>query len=228
MAKNSDKMNARERERQRRQKKKQEQQKQWYFYGAIGVLIIAGLALFGIFNQPQPATAVDLEFVADQVIDGSPDAPIQIIEFGDFGCPACQRWHNAGVKELIQDTYGDQVAFTFRHFPVITLDSPQAASASMCAAEQEAFWPYHDYIYEQGTGLSNAELISYATAVGIDSVQFEGCLASGKYLDYVEQDLSLARAEGARGTPTFLINGQLIANPNFESMSNVIFSQLNG
>lgn len=229
MAKKAGKTSGRERERERRQQKKQEQQKQWYYYGALGILVLAGIALFGISNRPPEPTAVDLSLVANEIIDGSPDAPIQIIEYGDFGCPACRSWHNAGVKKLIQDTYGDQVAFTFRHFPVITRESPKAAEASMCAAEQGSFWPYHDYIYEQGTDLTNAQLINYATAVGIENLDaFETCLDNGKYEEYVDEDLSKARNDGARGTPTFLINGQLIANPSFESMSNIIYSQLNG
>ena len=227
MAKKEIKLSGREKERQRRQEKKREQQRQWMFYAGMGLLVIAGLAIFSFATQPVQATAEELAHVTSAHIDGSPDAPVQIVEFGDFGCPACRQWHQSGVKQSLKDSYGESIAFTFRHFPVITADSPHAAEAGLCAAEQDAFWPYHDYLYEHVTSLGNDQLLSAATATGLQLSDFQTCLDSGKYQDYVQDDLREARNVGARGTPTFMVNGQLVANPSFETMSNVIFSELN-
>ena len=151
-------------------------------------------------------------------VRGNPAAPVSIVEYGDFGCPACRAWHNAGVLEQLEATYGDQISFTFRHFPVITLQSPKAAEAAQCAAEQERFWEYHDYLYEVANGrLGDEDLKQSAEAVGLDGQAFGECLDSGKHQDYVANDFNAAREAGARGTPTFLINGQQV-NPQPEAM----------
>ncbi|MFQ5400913.1 MAG: DsbA family protein [Anaerolineae bacterium] len=152
---------------------------------------------------------------------GPTDAPVQIVEFGDLGCPACRAWHNAGIREQILAKYGDRISITFRHFPVITPQSPQAAEASQCAAEQGAFWEYHDYIYEQTPqgALSVTDLQSYAAAIGLDTNAFNNCMSSGKYREYVARDQQAAFSNGARGTPSFYINGQAVYYPGFEDLA---------
>ena len=113
--------------------------------------------------------------------------------------------------------------FEFRHFPVITAQSPKAAEAGQCAAEQGAFWQYHDYIYEQTTEgtLRVSELKSYATAIGLDQTSFDSCLDSGKYRDYLARDQRAAVEAGSRGTPSFYVNGEA-AFPSYEGMAGVI------
>ena len=71
---------------------------------------------------------------------GPETAPVRIVEYGDFGCPSCRAWHNAGIREQLLADFGDQLSFEFRHFPVITAQSPKAAEAAQCASEQGAFW----------------------------------------------------------------------------------------
>ncbi|MFQ5419560.1 MAG: DsbA family protein, partial [Anaerolineae bacterium] len=154
---------------------------------------------------------------------GPADAPVRIVEYGDFGCPSCRAWHNSGIREQLVAAYGDQIAFEFRHFPVITAQSPKAAEAGQCAAEQGAFWAYHDYIYEatpQGA-LGTRDLKDYAAAIGLDQPSFDTCLDSGKYRSFVAQQAQLARQDGARGTPSFFINGAP-ASFSFQGMSAAI------
>jgi protein-disulfide isomerase len=160
-------------------------------------------------------------------IEGAADAPVQIVEFGDFGCPACRAWHNTGIKEQLQEEFGEDISFTFRHFPVITALSPKAAEAGQCASEQDAFWPFHDYIYEQTlvAALETDELISYAADVGLDTAEFEICLDSGKYKDYVDWDWEAALAAGAAGTPSFFINGEPVSS-SYNAMAGTIRSIL--
>ncbi|MEM7113710.1 MAG: thioredoxin domain-containing protein [Chloroflexota bacterium] len=182
-------------------------------YGGLALLLVLGLA--GLFFW-RSANAVPVEELIAAVgpnIDGSPDAPIQVVEYGDFGCHACRQWHNSGAKEQLKAEFGDQVAFEFRHFPVITRQSPKAAEAGQCAAEQGAFWEYHDYVYEETRegDLGTSSLKQFAAAINLDQAAFDSCLDSDKYREVVLEQWRDAQEAGARGTPTFLINGRQVS-----------------
>ena len=196
--------------------------------GGIVLLVIAAFAVIG-FYRTSTAPAVDApeEVMADN-LSGSIDAPVSIVEFGDFGCPSCRAWHNSGIKDALINEFGDNISFTFRHFPVITRQSPKAAEAGQCASEQGQFWDYHDNIYEQTplAALSPDQLKSYAAAIGLDTDQFNQCLDSGQYTSYVSRDRQAAFAAGAAGTPTFYINGQIVSF-SYDSMSAAIQATLN-
>lgn len=192
--------------------------------------VVLGLAVFaGIFFWRSAGQSADAEFRAELPpnLDGPADAPVKIVEYGDFGCPSCRGWHNAGIGEQLKAQFGDQISFEFRHFPVITAQSPEAAEAGQCAAEQDAFWAYHDYIYEETAqnALSNDQLKSYAAAIGLDQAQFDTCLDSGKYAPAVRADWDAALGAGARGTPTFMINGRRVT-PFYEDMAAAIEAEL--
>ena len=120
------------------------------------------------------------------------------------------------------DSFGTQVNFTYRHFPVISEHGVEAAMAAQCAAQQGAFWKYHDFLYEQAQGLTESELAHYAMDLGLDIQAFEACLQSEEMRDYVERDKRSALREGARGTPAFFVNGQLVYNPSLEELKSLI------
>lgn len=109
---------------------------------------------------------------------------------------------------------------------MITAQSPKAAEASQCAAEQNAFWPYHDYLYESANGLAIDQLKGYATAVGLDATAFNLCLDEGRYEDYVSTEERVAIQAGARGTPTFSVNGQIVAAPSYSVLAAAIAAEL--
>ena len=201
----------------------QEKRLKWIrILGIIGIVIIASVALF-FWRNTGHVPANEAAALATPNRIGPENAPVQIVEFGDFGCPSCRAWHNAGIQEQILADFGDQISFQFRHFPVITAQSPQAAEAAQCAAEQDAFWQFHDHIYEQTRegALSRGDLQSYAAALDLDQTAFNNCLESGRFRGQVQQDQRAAQDAGARGTPTFLINGQQ-AFPSYQSMSATI------
>ncbi len=208
--------------------KKAQRLKKIRIVGIALIVILAGTALVFWRNAGRVPADEAAALVSPNRI-GPEDAPVQIVEFGDFGCHACRAWHNAGIKEQLLADFGDQISLEFRHFPVITAQSPQAAEAGQCAAEQGAFWEYHDYIYEQTPegALSRDDLRRYAAAVGLDEAQFDDCLSSGRFEELVRRDMRAAQEAGARGTPTFLINGQQ-AFPSYESMSATINAILQG
>lgn len=190
-----------------RQKSARLQQFRVMGIGALGLLVVVALVLW---RNAGSVPVDELTAVTPSNLIGSPTAPVKIVEYGDFGCTTCRAWHNTRVWEQLQAQFGDQISLEFRHLPVITAQSPKAAEAGQCAAEQGSFWPFHDYIYEkteQGA-LSESDLQSYAEAVGLDKAAFTACLDSGKYTAFVAKQQEEALDLGARGTPSFFINGQ--------------------
>ena len=112
-------------------------------------------------------------------------------------------------------------------------ESQWAAEASECAAEQDAFWEYHDFLYENQNGenrgaFSQDNLIQFAGQLGLDEDAFNQCLDSGKYTDIVQQEKQIAQQLGVQSTPTFVINGRPVVGAQpFESFQQVIESILN-
>ena len=195
----------------------------------LGFTLISTILLIGLFGCSSPDSSVTEESATQLPVnlDGSADAPIKIVEYGDFGCTTCRAWHNSGTKQALKDQYGDQISFEFRHFPIITAQSPKAAEAGQCAAEQNKFWEFHDYLYEETAqgALSNTDLKDYASAVGINRATFDECLDSGKYEAAIQASLDAAREAGASRTPTFFINGIQTA-PRLDDLSAQIDAEL--
>ena len=111
-------------------------------------------------------------------------------------------------------------------------ESQWAAEASECAAEQDAFWEYHDFLYENQNGenrgaFSQDNLKQFAGQLGLDEDAFNQCLDSGKYTDIVQQEKQMAQQLGVQSTPTFVINGRPVVGAQpFESFQQVIESIL--
>lgn len=97
-----------------------------------------------------------------------------------------------------------------------------AGEASQCAADQGRFWEYHDFLYEQAEGLSVDQLKQYGAAIGLDIAQFNDCVDSREHRDYVNGDRALAVNAGARGTPTFMVNDQIVVSPSFGTIAAAI------
>lgn len=132
--------------------------------------------------------------------------------------------------DQIRATYGDQVQFVWKDFPVITAQSPKAAEAGQCAFDQGKFWEYHDFLYERASTLGVGNLKDYAVEIGLDAEKFNQCLDSGKNRAKVEQSLNEAlRKYAFPGTPSFLVNDKkLIGPPTFETLQSMIDTILSG
>lgn len=198
----------RERRRQQHAERRRAQRRRWAAIIGLVVLVAGGLFAFSVARDSgDAATAGGVSPANSQ---GPADAPVKVVEFGDFGCPSCRAWHNSGIKDQLRAEFGEQIRFTFRHLPVITPQSPKAAEAAQCAAEQDAFWQYHDYLYEQVAPgqLGPVELKQYAADMALDSQAFNSCLDSGRYETYVQEDMQAGFDLGARDTPSFFVNGQ--------------------
>ena len=146
-------------------------------------------------------------------VRGTADAPVTIVEYGDFQCPSCGAFARNTEAELIR-RYIDtgKARLVWKNFAWIGDESKRAAQAAACAGDQGKFWEYHDYLYAHQRGentgyLTNANLKTFASALSLDRTPFDVCLDSGRYKAVVDNDGSEVRRLGLTGTPTFVING---------------------
>jgi protein-disulfide isomerase len=140
---------------------------------------------------------------------GAKDAPITMVEFGDFQCPFCRASENS-VKE-IRAKYGDKVRLVYMDFPLgIHQHAMDAANAARCAGEQDKFWQYHDAMFADQSKLAPADLKASAAKLGLDAKKFDACLDKTKYQSQIQQDMAEGTKLGVTGTPTFFINGREI------------------
>jgi len=144
-------------------------------------------------------------------IEGSENASITIIEFGDFQCPKCDQWFQ-NEKPTIKQDYIDtgKANLYFVDFTFLGDDSMTAANASYCAEEQGKYWEFHSHLYNNQGGInegwaSSTNLKLFASDVGLDVVAFDECLDSGKYDDRVAYNTSVGISNGVEGTPAFFI-----------------------
>lgn len=163
---------------------------------------------------------------ANRPAKGPASAPVEMIEFADFQCPFCLRVHPTIAQVL--NTYGDRVRFVYRHYPLRNHpDARPAAEASMCAAEQDKFWPYYDSLFGDPSRLGDADLRQRAAQLNLDTAKFNACLNSHKYGADVEADLRAGDEAGVSGTPAFFINGRLLTGAQpFEVFKRVIDEEL--
>ncbi|WP_227374236.1 DsbA family protein [Haladaptatus halobius] len=141
-------------------------------------------------------------------VDGAVDAPVTLVEYGDYGCPYCEDAYRA-VKAVRGSMQGS-VRFVFRHFPLTSLHphAQRAAEAAEAAAAQGKFWEMHDLLFEHSDSLSEESLFEYATAIDLDTDRFGRELDDGTYVDRVHEDLISGTQSGVIGTPTFFIDGE--------------------
>jgi protein-disulfide isomerase len=138
---------------------------------------------------------------------GPNDAPITIVEFSDYQCPYCRRWHEQ-VYEPLLAAYPGKIKFVYRHLPLTSIhpDAFAAAQAAMCAGEQDAYWQYHEKLFSSDA-LGNSIYTQYAQDLSLNLNNFESCMTQEKYKGQIESDSDFAVNLGVRSTPTFFING---------------------
>ncbi|NDJ53519.1 MAG: thioredoxin domain-containing protein [Chloroflexi bacterium] len=179
----------------------------------------------GQAQPPQPAARLDNVSIDDDPILGSPDAEVVIVEFSDFRCGFCARFHQETFSALL-DQYGDDIAFVYRDFPVV--GGLAAAEAAECAAEQDAFWPFHDGLFANPQAFSSTDdFVALAEELDLYTEQFRTCVEERHYQDEVAADASDAREYGVSGTPTFFINGvRLVGAQDIRAFQQVIDAEL--
>ena len=140
-------------------------------------------------------------------IRGSLDAPVSLVEYGDYECPYCRAAHP--IVDEIQARMGDELQFVFRHFPMTTVHAhaEEAAEAAEAAGAQGRFWEMHDVLFKNQEQLAPHYLRAYAGALGLDTQRFDRDLAEHVYAYRVREDFMSGVRSGVNGTPTFYING---------------------
>ena len=138
---------------------------------------------------------------------GPADAPVTLVEYGDFECPHCGRAHP--ILGRVQRRLGDHLRFVFRNFPLGELHphAVHAAEAAEEAAVQGRFWEMHDAIFEHQQALDDRSLARLAESVGVDGARVATALAEGTHEERVRADFLSGVRSGVNGTPTFFING---------------------
>jgi protein-disulfide isomerase len=162
---------------------------------------------------------------------GPDDAEILIVEFSDFECPYCKKFHNEVFHQLME-AFPDQIQFVYRDFPLTSIhpNAFSAAEAANCAAEQgDFYWDYHDLLFAGAYGLGREAYVAYATQLDINIEDFEACLDEGRYQDEVQADYDFASQFGISSTPTFFINGlPVIGAQPLEIFTQIIERELAG
>lgn len=141
-------------------------------------------------------------------IRGPDDAPVTLVEYGDFECPYCGMAEGT-IRELLAQ-HGDDVRYVFRHLPLTDVhpSAQLAAEASEAAAAQGKFWEMYDKLLAHQGELTPRDLARYATELGLDVDRFRNELRTRQYASRVSEDVASADESGVSGTPTFFINGR--------------------
>lgn len=199
--------------------------KMYVVLGAVAVIGIAVVAystlsssLSGAVTAPVEVEGLDdserLVELAQGVTLGDPDAPVTIVEFGDYQCPGCGAFAQ-NVKPQIELSLLEEgrTKFVFYDFPLIQIHPHAflAARAARCAGDQDRYWEYHDLLFRMQSswaGEANAigSFLDYGDSVGLDGETFEACLQSDSHADVVTANMELGAQLGVSGTPTVLVS----------------------
>jgi Na+/H+ antiporter NhaA len=158
-------------------------------------------------SEPILDLAEDVDPARDH-IRGPDDAPVTLLEYGDFECPYCGQAEQV-IRELLISK-GSDIRYVWRHLPLndVHPDAQRAAEASEAAAAQGKFWDMYDLLLANQDALSARELIAFASEIGLDVERFEDELRRRDYAGRVREDVVSADESGVTGTPTFFINGR--------------------
>ena len=178
------------------------------------------------YLKPPPVYRAEVRY-AGAPIRGAENAPVTIIKFEDFQCPFC-KVAQPTFKDLLT-RYEGKIRIIHKDLPLEEIHplARQAAEAARCAGEQGKFWQYHDQLYAVAPKLGVDELKASAKEIGLNTADFDLCLASGKYRGAVQKDLNEGAQLGLTGTPTFFINGREMSGAQpLEAFAAVIDEEL--
>jgi protein-disulfide isomerase len=209
--------------------------------GAIAAVAVIAAVVYAVSRGGEesdtfPAIAAAAVTLPDVPVEGraigNPDAPVMVVEYGDYQCPGCGYFAQTYERQLIEEYVATgKVRFEFRDYAFIGEESTRAAEAAFCALDQDAFWPYHRTLFANQHGenegaFSASRLRSAAEQLGLDGERFSACLDDGTYADQVTAMRKEGVNLGIPGTPGFVVNGTLIEYRGFESLQAAIEAEL--
>jgi protein-disulfide isomerase len=197
------------------------------FYWILGAVAVLGVGIVGYsvgskamantVSEPIQLAGLDdptkLMELAHAVSKGDPNAPVTIIEFADFQCPACQQFYQQ-IEPLIQTEFvaTGKAKYMYYDFPLVSVHNHAflAARAGHCAEDQGKFWEFHDVLYRNQTrwvpeGRPEKTMEGYAADLGMDEGAFKSCLESDKHADLVTANMELATQLQLNGTPSIMV-----------------------
>jgi Na+/H+ antiporter NhaA len=192
----------------------------------VGVLLaavlatLAGLAVFRLAAVLRGERTATLPLFLDRPVDpgrdhirGPADAPLTLVEYGDYECPFCGR--ATGLIRELRERFGDDLRYVFRHLPLTDVHehAELAAQAAEAAGAQGRYWEMHDVLFAHQDELEAADLIGYAGELGLDVERFVRDLEEDRHAARVREDVASAEASGATGTPTFFIGDRRHIGP---------------
>ena len=150
------------------------------------------------------------EVTADDHLRGRPDAPVTVLEYGDYECPYC-RGAARDVREMLA-RYPDTVRFVFRNFPIAQLHphAEQAAEAAEAAGAQGKFWEMYELLLEPSSGLDLSALLDYAAGLDLDVGRFRDEVTGQAYAAKIERDVREGIQDDVNATPKFYVDGERI------------------
>ena len=175
---------------------------------ALGALIFQLAArLRGEVRADLPRALTPPVDPARDHVRGPADAPLTLVEFADFECPFCGR--ATGMVRELRERFGDELRYVVRHLPLVDVHphAEAAAEAMEEAGAQGRFWELHDKLFDHQDELEFEDLLGYGGAIGIDVEEMARALEDGRHAERIAEDVRSAELSGARGTPTFYVNG---------------------
>ncbi len=190
----------------------------------IGLSTVLIFLVIILLSQTRPGTTAGSKLVevssealiaSYSPIVGKVDAPITLVEFADYECPACKAFSNS-VKR-VYETNRDVLRIVYRQFPLPQHTyARKAAEAAMIAKDMGKFEEYANKLYENSPQLSVADLVQYADELGLDRTSFEAKLKNAEYTKYINEDMASGNKIGINATPTFFLNGKKMELSSFE------------
>jgi len=209
-------------------------------WGGLALFVVVVLIALAKMSGPQSADvpgdngAAIAAVTEDEHIKGNPEAPVTIIEYSDFQCPACAAMYPR-VKAITRD-FSDDVRFVYRHFPLTQIhpNAQLAGQASEAADMQGTFWEYHDLLFERQNDWAQLRggdvedfFVGLAGELELDTEKFRQDMESREARTAVVEDSRDAAAANLPGTPTFFMNGEIIATPTtYDAFATLIRDEL--
>lgn len=201
-------------------------------FGVIAVIVAALIGVFLLVNKPGSSATTDSSKLVREDSQKKGTGSVQLVEFGDYQCPACGAAHPT-VQKLMNE-YEGKVTFVFRNYPLESIhkNALVAAKYAQASSKQNKFWEMHDKLYEtqkewSDLGDPTGKFAEYAKALGMDAAKLKSDANDAATAAYIKQDQSDGDAVGVTGTPSFFVNGKAIANSSYESLKSAIDAALN-
>lgn len=214
----------------------------WIDRAAVAILAVSALIIAGVMIKREfwpamaaPAATIETspkllanfdELVSAGIRMGNPASQVTIVEFADFECPFCRRFHAA--YSAVQQRFGEQVSLVFLHYPIQSHRFARpAARAAECAMDQGRFSQYADLLFQKQDSLGLKGWTSFADEAGVaDTAAFSRCASETHEIERIENGLRLGEVVGVRGTPTVIVNGWMYPEPPSEERLQTIVNDL--